>query len=220
MEPPFTSPLLLHISLQTQSSPLYDLPYQIQATLLKHQAIFQPPHGPPPSRPHDHRIPSLPNTPPINVKPYRYPHSQKDTISKLISEMLEQGFIKPSTSPFSSSELLVCKKDDIWRFCVDYRALNAVTIRDHFPIPTIDELLDELGSAIVFTKIDLYSGYHQIKVIPEDTHKTAFRTTNGHCEFIVMPFGLSNAPSTFQVAMNELLRPHLRWFVLVFFMTF
>ncbi|PNX96205.1 Ty3/gypsy retrotransposon protein, partial [Trifolium pratense] len=193
------------------------LPTQIQEVLKLYPTVFQPPHGLPPSRPHDHKIPIQPNTAPINVKPYRYPHSQKEAMTTIINDMLKEGIIKPSTSPYSSPVLLVRKKDGTWRFCVDYRALNVVTVRDRFPIPTIDELFDELGSASIFTKIDLRSGYHQIRVVQEDTHKTAFRTFDGHYEFLVMPFGLTNAPSTFQSAMNDLLRPYLRRFVLVFF---
>ncbi|KAL0405095.1 UNVERIFIED_CONTAM: Retrovirus-related Pol polyprotein from transposon.6 [Sesamum latifolium] len=193
------------------------VPPDLRAILTKYNLVFSVPHGLPPHRPQDDHIHLLPNYSPVNIKPHRYPHFQKDLMTKIIQDMLLEGIIKPSTSSFSSPVLLVRKKYGTWRFCVDYMALNAVTVRDRFPIPTVDELLDKLHGASIFTKLDLQAGYHQIRVVPDDTHKIAFQTIDGHFEFLVMPFGLTNAPSTFQSVMNNLFRPYFRWFVLIFF---
>ncbi|WVZ90589.1 hypothetical protein U9M48_036876 [Paspalum notatum var. saurae] len=211
---------LLHIySVDTQDNqqPVSPLLPAVQLLLDEFSEVFAVPNTLPPPRSCDHRIPLIPGAAPVNIRPYRLAPALKNEVEMQVKEMLDNGFIQKSSSPFSSSVLLVKKKDNTWCFCVDYRQLNAITVKGKYPVPIIDELLDELVHAKWFSKLDLRSGFHQVRLSPGEEYKTAFQTHMGHYEFCVMPFGLTGAPGTFQDAMNSTLAPYLRQFVLVFF---
>lgn len=184
-----------------------DVPDQINEVITEFQHLFKEPTELPPHTQFDHRIPLLPNVKPVNVK---------DEIEKQVAQMLHQGIIQTSVSPFASLVLLVKKKDGSWRFCIDYRALNEVTVKNKYPMLVVEELLDELAGVQCFTKLDLRSGYHQISLEEYDEFKTAFKTHARHYEFRVMPFGLTNAPATFQGLMNTIFAHLIRKGLLVF----
>jgi hypothetical protein len=141
------------------------IPQDLQRITDKHSKVFEDiPKGFPPTRNHDHEIHLIPGSVPPNIRPYRYPYAQKSEIELMVEEMLEDGIIRPSQSYYSAPVVMVFKKDSSWRMCPDYRELNKITIKDKFPILVIDELLDERHGAIYFTKLDLRSGYHQIRM--------------------------------------------------------
>ncbi|GKB84985.1 putative nucleotidyltransferase, ribonuclease H [Tanacetum coccineum] len=137
-------------------------------------------------------------------------------LSNQLQELTDRGFIRPSTSPWGAPVLFVKKKDGSFRMCIDYRELNKLTIKNRYPLPRIDDLFDQLQGSSVYSKIDLRSGYHQLRVRERDIPKTAFRTRYGHYEFQVMPFGLTNAPAVFMDLMNRVCKPYLDKFVIVF----
>ncbi|KAJ9544937.1 hypothetical protein OSB04_024644 [Centaurea solstitialis] len=172
--------------------------------------------GLPPQRQVEFHIDLVPGAGPIAKSPYRLAPSDMQELSNQLQELLDKGFIRPSSSPWGAPVLFVKKKDGFFLMCIDYRELNKITIKNRYPLPRIDDLFDQLQGATYFSKIDLRSGYHQMRVREEDIAKTAFRTRYGHYEFLVMPFGLTNAPAVFMDLMNRVCRPYLDKFVIVF----
>jgi hypothetical protein len=173
--------------------------------------------GMPPDRDIEFAIELQPGTAPISKRPYRMPLAELAELKKQLQELLDKGFIRPSTSPWGCPALaLFVKKDESLRLCVDYRPLNAVTINNKYPLSRIDVLFDQLVGAKVFSKIDLRSGYHQIKIRASDIPKTAFSTRYGLYEYLVMSFGLTNAPAYFMYLMNSVFMPDQDKFVVVF----
>jgi hypothetical protein len=158
----------------------------------------------------------LPGTAPISKRPYRMSVDELQELKKQLTELQEAGYIHPSSSPWGAPVLFVQKKDGSPRMCVDYRSLNDVTIKNKYSLPRIDDLFDQMRGARVFSKIDLRSGYHQMKIRPSDIPKTAFSTRYGLYEFTVMSFGLTNAPAYFMNLMNKVFKEYLDKFVVVF----
>ena len=172
--------------------------------------------GLPPQRVVDFDIELHPGTSPISMTPHRMEPVELQELRVQLQKLLDKGFIRPSTSPWGAPILFAKKKDKTLRLCIYYRQLNRVTIKNRYPLPRIDDLFDQLRGARVYSKIDLRTGYHQLRVRGTDIPKTAFRTHYGHFEFTVMPFGLTNAPAAFMDLMHKIFQPYLDQFVVVF----
>ncbi|KAD4385849.1 hypothetical protein E3N88_26018 [Mikania micrantha] len=179
---PQKSSTFQHLAVETDQG--LNIPSPLQTILDNHASIFEEPTALPLVRTQTHSITLLPNSTPPNIRPYRCPHSQKNEIEKQVQQLLDLGLIQPSNSPFSSPCCSYAKRTT-WRMCVDYRALNKITVAGKYLIPNIDELLDELYGAKVFSKLDLRSDYYQIRVANHDVPKTTFHTHLGHYEFEV-----------------------------------
>ncbi|KAJ9524294.1 hypothetical protein QJQ45_008499, partial [Haematococcus lacustris] len=200
----------------TPSAPLLS-ESELRGLLDRHKGVFNDiPAGLPPSRGVGHTIPLEPGAKPPFKGMYRLSPLEYAEVKKQISELLSKGWIRPSSSPYGAPVLFVAKKDGTLRMCVDYRALNSMTVRNRYPMPRIEDLFDKLSGAKIFSSIDLQSGYHQIRITPENIPKTAFRTPFGHYEYLVLCFGLTNAPATFQAEMNRIFSDYINDFVVVY----
>ncbi|KAJ9522418.1 hypothetical protein QJQ45_008294 [Haematococcus lacustris] len=176
---------------------------QLDSLLAEYSDVFTPLTGLPPDRPVGHTIPLEPGNRPPATPMYRLSKPEHDELKQQIQDLLAKGMIEPSSSPYAAPVLFVQKKSGELRMCIDYRQLNKITLRDQYPLPRIDDLFDKLSGCKVFSSLDLQAGYHQIRITPEDVPKTAFRTPEGHFQFKVLCFGLTNAPATFQRVMND-----------------
>ncbi|KAJ4780980.1 polyprotein [Rhynchospora pubera] len=172
--------------------------------------------GLPPNREIEFGIEVMPGTAPISKTPYRMAPAELKELKVQLEDLLKKGFVRPSTSPWGAPVLFVKKKDGTLRLCVDYRELNKVTVKNRYPLPRIDDLFDQLQGSSVYSKIDLRTGYHQLRIRPSDVEKTTFRSRYGHFEYLVMPFGLTNAPAAFMDLMKRVFRDLLDSFVVVF----
>ena len=191
-------------------------PAFLRQVLLDHEEVFSGVTGLPPRRPQDHRIQTLPDAKPPFQPLYHMSPQELALLKEELQRLLNLGHIQPSISPYGAPVFFVQEKTGKIRMVTDYRALNKITVKNNAPLPNIQELLDRLRDATIFTKIDLQSGFHLIRVVDEDVHKTAIRTKYGHFEFLVMPFGLCNAPATFQSTMNNIFRDFIDVFVIVY----
>ena len=178
--------------------------------------MFQEPKGLPPKREIEHEIYLQQDAPLPNIGMYMLSALENAKIKKQVQELLYQGFIQPSTSPCRSPIVLVQKKDGSWRMCIDFITLNKITINNCYPLTRINYLLNQLKDAVYFSKLDLQSGYHQIRVAEQDVWKTSFKMRQGLYEWMVMPFGLTNALATFMQVMNDVFRPFIDDFVIVY----
>ena len=173
--------------------------------------------GLPPQRVVDFGLELHPGTLPISMTPHRIAPVELQELRVQLQDLLDKGFIRPSTSPWGAPVLFAKKKGKTLRLCIDYRQLNRVMIQDRYPLPRIDDLFDKLRGAQVYSKIDLRTGYHQLRVGRQiDIHKTAFRMRYGNFDFTVMPFGLTNAPAAFMDLMHRVFQPYLDQFIVVF----
>lgn len=216
-DPTTQLPLPPPIPAETIEDQINKHPPPLRDVLHEYASVFSDlPSGLPPDRPGGHVIPTIPGSRPTAKGMYRLSPAEMQECARQVKELLDKGFIERSASPYAAPILFVGKKDGTLRMCIDYRALNAITVKNKYPLPRIDDLFDQLGGCKYFSALDLQSGYHQIKISEEDVPKTAFRTPMGLYQFRVLSFGLTNAPATFQAEMNRIFGDLIGTCVLVY----